>query len=234
MDELQIFNYNGSQVRIIEKDGEPWWVLKDVCDVLRLSDTNKVAKRLDNDELTRNKFVLGEQTREMLCINESGLYNVILRSDKPEAKPFRKWVTSEVLPTIRKTGQYNIMPTDYNINKRTLTTDDYLKAASIIGTCRNERMPYVLGFLEQAGFNVPKVKELTAQDLLALRTEVVVLMRQMRDKYNLTQQQLANITGTSRVVINRYLTSKCRPSQETAVVMKRKLDEAVKQLENQS
>lgn len=234
MDELQVFNYNGSQVRIIEKDGEPWWVLKDVCDVLRLSDTNKVSKRLDSDELTRNKFVLGEQTREMLCINESGLYNVILRSDKPEAKPFRKWVTSEVLPTIRKTGQYKIVPTDYTINKRTLTTDDYLKAASIVATCRNERMPYVLGFLEQAGFTVPKVKELTASDLFALRTEVVVLMRQIKDKYNLTQQQLANITGTSRAVISHYLTSKRRPSQEAAVVMKRKLDEAVKQFENQS
>lgn len=106
MNELQIFNYNGNEVRTIQRDGEPWWVLKDVCSVLDLSDTNKTAERLDVDELTRIKFVTGGQNREMLCINESGLYNVILRSDKPEAKPFRKWVTSEVLPSIRKHGAY--------------------------------------------------------------------------------------------------------------------------------
>lgn len=106
MNELQIFSYNGNEVRTIQKDGEPWWVLKDVCNVLDLSDTNKTAERLDVDELTRIKFVTGGQNREMLCINESGLYNVILRSDKPEAKPFRKWVTSEVLPSIRKHGVY--------------------------------------------------------------------------------------------------------------------------------
>lgn len=106
MNELQIFNYNGNEVRTIQKDGEPWWVLKDVCSVLDLSDTNKTAERLDVDELTRIKFVTGGQNREMLCINECGLYNVILRSDKPEAKPFRKWVTSEVLPSIRKHGAY--------------------------------------------------------------------------------------------------------------------------------
>lgn len=106
MNNLQVFNYNGNEVRTIQKDGEPWWVLKDVCNVLDLSDTNKTAERLDVDELTRIKFVTGGQNREMLCINESGLYNVILRSDKPEAKPFRKWVTSEVLPSIRKHGAY--------------------------------------------------------------------------------------------------------------------------------
>ena len=106
MNNLQVFNYNGNEVRTIQKDGEPWWVLKDVCNVLDLSDTNKTAERLDVDGLTRIKFVTGGQNREMLCINESGLYNVILRSDKPEAKPFRKWVTSEVLPSIRKHGAY--------------------------------------------------------------------------------------------------------------------------------
>lgn len=106
MNELQVFTYSGNEVRTVQKDGEPWFVLKDVCDILSLTDTNKISTRLDQDELTRIKFVSGGQSREMLCINESGLYNVILRSDKPEAKPFRKWVTSEVLPSIRRTGGY--------------------------------------------------------------------------------------------------------------------------------
>lgn len=106
MNELQIFNYQEHEVRTIEQDGALWWVLKDVCQVLGLSDTNKTSERLDADELTRIKFVSGGQEREMYIINESGLYNVILRSDKAEAKPFRKWVTSDVLPSIRKHGAY--------------------------------------------------------------------------------------------------------------------------------
>lgn len=90
--------------RTIQKDGEPWWVLKDVCDILEIKNTTDVAKRLDVDEVTR--FNLGGLSGETNIINESGLYNVILRSDKPEAKPFRKWVTSEVLPSIRRHGAY--------------------------------------------------------------------------------------------------------------------------------
>lgn len=104
MNELQIFTYNGNEVRTIQKDGEPWWVLKDVCAVLGLKNATMIADRLEDDEVT--KFNLGGLSGETNIINESGLYNVILRSDKPEAKPFRKWVTSEVLPAIRKHGAY--------------------------------------------------------------------------------------------------------------------------------
>lgn len=82
---IQVFNYNSNEVRTVQQNGEPWFVLKDVCDILGLTDTNKISTRLDPDELTRIRFVSGGQNREMLCINESGLYNVILRSDKPEA-----------------------------------------------------------------------------------------------------------------------------------------------------
>ena len=86
---------------------EPWVVLKDVCNVLGLGSAHKVADRLDEDE--RNQIPLTDslgREQETTIVSESGLYNVILRSDKPEAKPFRKWVTSEVLPSIRKTGGY--------------------------------------------------------------------------------------------------------------------------------
>jgi prophage antirepressor-like protein len=106
MNELQIFTYESNDVRIIWKDKLPWWVLKDVCVALGLSDTNKVAERLDEDELTRIKLMSGGQYREMYVINESGLYNVIFRSEKPEAKEFKRWITHEVLPSIRKTGGY--------------------------------------------------------------------------------------------------------------------------------
>lgn len=107
MNELQIFKYQSNEVRTIKKEGEPWFVLKDVCGVLDLGSPHKVSERLDEDE--RNQIPVTDsmgRQQETTIINESGLYNVILRSDKPEAKPFRKWVTSEVLPSIRRTGGY--------------------------------------------------------------------------------------------------------------------------------
>ncbi len=106
MNELQIFNYNGNEVRTIQKDGEPWWVLKDVCGILGISKYRDTASRLDEDERGSVRVDTPGGEQEMTVVNESGLYNVILRSDKPEAKPFRKWVTSEVLPSIRKHGAY--------------------------------------------------------------------------------------------------------------------------------
>jgi len=112
MNELQIFNYNGNEVRTIRKDGEPWWVLKDVCSILEIGQPIRVAERLDEDEVSQTHIIdsIGRK-QEMYIVNESGLYNVILRSDKPEAKPFRKWVTGEVLPSIRKTGTYSVPQT---------------------------------------------------------------------------------------------------------------------------
>lgn len=112
MNDLQIFNYNGNEVRTIEKDGEPWWVLKDVCTVLGISKYRDTAARLDEDERESVRVDTLGGLQEMICVNESGLYSVILRSDKPEAKPFRKWVTSEVLPSIRKTGSYTVHKTN--------------------------------------------------------------------------------------------------------------------------
>ena len=105
--EIQIFNYNDREVRTVQKDGEPWFVLKDVCAILDISNHKMTAQRLDGDEVSQTYLIdsIGRK-QEMTVINESGLYNVILRSDKPEAKPFRKWVTSEVLPSIRKNGGY--------------------------------------------------------------------------------------------------------------------------------
>lgn len=106
MNELQIFNYGDNEIRTIEKEDGIWWVLADVCKVLDIGSPHKVADRLEEDEKGRSLIpTLGGQ-QEMTVINESGLYNVILRSDKPEAVPFRRWVTHEVLPSIRKHGAY--------------------------------------------------------------------------------------------------------------------------------
>lgn len=109
MNDILVFHYKSSEVRTVELNGEPWFVLKDVCAVLGISNHKMTAQRLDADEVSLTDLTdsMGRQ-QETTVINESGLYNVILRSDKPEAKPFRKWVTSEVLPSIRKTGGYRM------------------------------------------------------------------------------------------------------------------------------
>jgi len=111
MNGLQVFTYENNSVRTVEKGGEPWFVLKDVCSVLGIADHKVVARRLEGDEVCQIPLTdsIGRR-QETNIINESGLYSVILRSDKPEARPFRKWVTSEVLPAIRKTGGYSADP----------------------------------------------------------------------------------------------------------------------------
>ena len=105
MDNLQIFkNSEFGEIRTVTVNDEPMFCLTDICKALEIKNATDVAKRLDEDERTR--LNLGRQG-ETNFITESGLYAVILRSDKPNAKKFRKWVTSEVLPSIRKTGSYN-------------------------------------------------------------------------------------------------------------------------------
>jgi prophage antirepressor-like protein len=102
---LQVFNNSQFKVRTLLKDGEPWFVAKDVCEALTL-DTSNLSKLLDDDERSTCPVQYTEQVRTVSIINESGLYSLILRSRKPEAKAFKKWVTSEVLPSVRKHGAY--------------------------------------------------------------------------------------------------------------------------------
>ena len=109
--ELKIFNYENANVRTTVRNGEIWFVLKDVCEVLGINNTGNVAARLDDDEkaairLADTRSDSSNQMRNFIAVNESGLYKVILRSDKPEAKKFMRWITHEVLPTIRKHGAY--------------------------------------------------------------------------------------------------------------------------------
>lgn len=107
MANIQVFEYQNSKVRTVDMDGEAWFVLKDVCAVLGISNNRMAADRLDDDEKGVSLIDTLGGKQEMVIVNESGLYHVILRSDKPEAAPFRRWVTNDVLPTIRKTGSYN-------------------------------------------------------------------------------------------------------------------------------
>lgn len=137
---IQLFsNPAFGNVRIVMRDDNPWFVAKDVCDCLTITDASQACKNLDDDEkqvVTRDFDTLlftESKAQAMTLISESGLYTLIMRSNKPEAKEFRKWVTSEVLPSIRKSGVY---ATDNFIQK---TIDDPDWAISILQQIKFER-----------------------------------------------------------------------------------------------
>ncbi len=153
MDEVKVFESGEfGRIRTLEIGGEPWFVGKDVAEALGYEKArNAIANHVDEED---KKGALiqggpgGDQT--MTIINESGLYSLIMLSRLDSAKRFKRWVTSEVLPAIRKTGAYSVSVKE--ARQRELTKDDYIRAASIIAGCRNERLPYVMSFLEEAGF----------------------------------------------------------------------------------
>lgn len=166
MSNIQVFNYNSVEVRTIQNDGEPWFVLRDVCNVLGLGTPARVAERLDPDEVSQTHITdsMGRQ-QETTIINESGLYNVILRSDKPEAKPFRKWVTSEVLPTIRRHGLY---ATPDTVEKMLADPDTTIKLLETIKQERAARMAL------EAKAEADKPKVLFADAVSASHTSILV------------------------------------------------------------
>jgi len=122
MNELQVFDFEGKTLRLVIFNNEPYWIAKDVAEILEYSETEKMTRRLDEDEKTTIPFREDGSNYQtnITIINESGLYNAVLGSNKSEAKRFKKWITSEVLPSIRKTGEY----------KREITLEE--KALSVI------------------------------------------------------------------------------------------------------
>lgn len=100
------FNENNKSIRVEVVNGEPWFVAKDVCDALTIGNNRDAVSRLDDDEKATSVLPTQFGDKEMWIVNESGLYSLIFQSRKPEARKFRKWVTSEILPSIRKTGKY--------------------------------------------------------------------------------------------------------------------------------
>lgn len=108
MNKIQIFkNEQFGEVRVVEQNGEPWFVGKDVADILGYTNTPKAIRdHVDDEDKLTERIVLSGQNREAILINESGLYSLILSSKLPQAKQFKRWVASEVLPSIRKHGGY--------------------------------------------------------------------------------------------------------------------------------
>lgn len=105
---LQVFTYKNREVRTTEIDGEVWFVAKDIADILEIEDATHAIRGLDNDEKGLRKMEPPGGMQDMTIISEAGLYTLLMRSNKEEAKTFRRWVTHDVLPAIRKAGSYSV------------------------------------------------------------------------------------------------------------------------------
>lgn len=168
MDEqIQTLQYRPvMSVRMLVRDGEPWWVLADVCRALELSNPSKVAARLDDDEKQKIRFSpnseLGLNRNVTTIINESGLYTVILRSDKPDAKIFKRWITHEVLPSIRKNGEYRLA----TLNAESNAIIDTANTSQLKSTSR--MLLYILRRLSSDG--AVQIANSTLQELMNVRS----------------------------------------------------------------
>ncbi len=112
-DELEVFNGGFGKLRTVVENEDVWFLAKDVSDILEYRNAPDMVRNLDADEKLVRTVCVSGQNRGVNFINESGLYHAVIQSKKPEAKKFRKWVTSEVLPSIRKTGGYTVVPKTY-------------------------------------------------------------------------------------------------------------------------
>ena len=154
MTDLVPFSFESHDVRVVMRDGQPWWVLADVCRVLEIVNPARLASRLDDDEKGIHTMNTLGGPQEVTVINESGLYSLIFTSRKAAAKRFKKWVTSEVLPEIRKTGGYRIEQTPYSPPSWTL--ENWRERLAMVQETRKIfGEPDALWMWEQMGFPEP-------------------------------------------------------------------------------
>ena len=154
MSNIQIFNNEQfGEVRTIRKDDQIWFVAKDVCDSLNIKNTTDTIKRLDDDERTR--FNLGRAGKTNF-VNEFGLYNLVLGSRKEEAKQFKRWITHEVIPSIRKTGSYSIKSEEDKLRKdnAVLLVEMLEKDMDELGIDTHSKLAVKKSILEQSGIEV--------------------------------------------------------------------------------
>ena len=164
MNDLQIFNNEEfGEVRTSVVNNEPVFCLSDICKALEMSNPTMVAQRLDEDE--RTKLDLG-RAGETNFITESGLYAVIIRSDKPNAKKFRKWVTSEVLPSIRKNG-------GYIVGQENLSDDELLAKALMVAQNKIAERDRIISE-KQERIEQMRPKEIFADAVSASRTSILI------------------------------------------------------------
>ncbi len=211
MNELQVFeNPEFGTVRTLTIEKEPWFVGKDVAVVLGyVKPENAVGTHVDAEDKTTT-LIQGTGSNyksKAVVINESGLYSLILSSKLPTAKKFKHWITSEVLPALRKTGRYEMQSTDYKPT-RPITTDDYIDAGKTIAKCDNRRLPLVLDMFKKAGLDIQELETLDVSVQKKVDTDLVELL----NKYSL--KELCKRLPVSKTAIYYYRIGKYNPRKE--------------------
>lgn len=143
MSSLTVFQFNSIQVRVVVVNNEPWFVAKDLCQVLGISKYRDAISRLDDDERESFKLDTLGGKQDMITVSESGMYALVISSRKSEAKTFRKWITSEVLPSIRKTGEYKVK--DKILNK----SEEWLKERQESKEVRRELTDSIKDYIDR-------------------------------------------------------------------------------------
>lgn len=186
MDEIQAFNFNDSEVRTILIEGTPYFIGKDITEILGYSNASKaLIDHVDDEDKLNNETLSSVGQRGAWLVNESGLYSLILKSKLPTAKKFKRWVTSEVLPTIRKHGTYM---TDERIEEALLDPDTIIKIATQLKEEKTGRL-----IAEQ------QVQELTPKAAYydqVLANKSLVTVTQISKDYGLSGRTFNNLLKT--------------------------------------
>lgn len=206
-----VFKYGLFEVRTVTISGEPWFVAKDVCDVLGISNNRDAISRLDDDE--KQTVVLNDtlsRNPNTQVVNEPGLYSLILGSRKPEAREFKRWITHEVIPAIRKHGGYL---TPDKVEEALLNPDTIIRLATELKREREEKERLQLETARQADVIEEQAERLTYLDEI-MRSEDTLTISQIAADYGLTARQLNAIlkeagvqrkTGGQWILCARYL-----------------------------
>ena len=233
MNGLQTFaNEEFGSVRSLLIEDMPWFVGYDVAKALGyVKPQNAISVHVDDEDkntaLIQGAIQGGTQGNpNMTIINESGPYSLILSSKLPAAKRFKRWVTSEVLPSIRRTGGYGTAATqaaetavvEETLPARETTNDDYLRAASIVASCKNERLPYVLAYLSKAGLST--VCPVRTQEEQRDRYEIMRLLVKAYNDYGISDTTIGKATGLNRAQIRMYRTGERFPKAGRAEYIK--------------
>ena len=224
MNDLQTFsNSEFGAIRTLNIDNAPWFVGRDVAKSLGYAKPeNAVKAHVDDEDKSTTPIQGSAYETRVVIINESGLYSLILSSKLPNAKKFKRWVTSEVLPAIRKTGSYSIEP--LQPTERITTKDDYLRAASIVGSCRNERLPYVLSILAKAGLDIVQPGDTESGECARLINKAV-------NDYGLSMTAIGKLTGLHTTQIQRIRTGASKPSAERSQLICTAIRSALPEIE---
>lgn len=193
MNQLQNFNFNNLQVRTVLIENEPWFVAKDVADILEYSDTQAMTRRLDKEDIMTDK--LSGMNMKSTIINESGLYESIIGSKKKETRPFKRWITHEVLPTIRKHGAYM---TDAKLEEALLNPDTLINLATQLKDERQAR----LGLEKensQLNLELAEATEKTRYLDLILDSPDELIVKQIAQDYGMSAVKFNQILNKLRI-----------------------------------